>query len=83
MLFRSTYPAFIWDPRRFKALGAVVVVQQAIGLAGELYIASSLGAGQELLSQGIARFVGFDALGLVLMGAALYFFFKPSKAASA
>ncbi len=83
LMWNATYPAFIWDPRRFKALGAVVVVQQAIGLAGELYIASSLGAGQELLSQGIARFVGFDALGLVLMGAALYFFFKPSKAASA
>lgn len=83
LMWNATYPAFVWDPVRFRSLGIVVLVQQVIGLIGELYIASTLGAGQELLSQGIARFVGFDALGLVLMGAAFYFFNRSCKAASA
>lgn len=74
LMWNATYPAFIADPQRFRALGPIIMAQQAIGLAGELYIASTLGPGQELLTQSIARFVGFDALGFVLMGAALYLF---------
>lgn len=60
----------IASPRRFRALFAVVLVQQAIGLAGESFILWGLPAGHEVLAGSILRFIAFDAAGLVLMGAA-------------
>lgn len=75
LMWNATYPAFIASPQRFRVLGPIIMAQQAIGLVGELCIAASLGPGQELLTQSIARFVGFDALGFVLMGGALALLF--------
>ncbi|WP_241157075.1 hypothetical protein [Adlercreutzia sp. ZJ304] len=83
LMWNATYPAFIWRPLRFKALGVVILVQQAIGLCGELFIASTLDASLQVLSQSIARFVGFDAIGLVIMAVAFHFLRKISSAASA
>lgn len=70
LMWNATYPAVIADPRRFRALYAVVLVQQAVGLAGELWIRSTLPAGHAALSASIERFAAFDAVGLVLMAAA-------------
>lgn len=83
LMWNATYPLFIWRPGRHRALGGIIIAQQAIGLAGELFIASGLGAGQELVARGIARFVGFDAIGLVLMCAALYLLIRFTKAPKA
>lgn len=70
LMWNATYPAVIANPRRFRALGAVVLAQQAIGLAGESWIRAALPAGHELLSASIERFIAFDAFGLLVMTAA-------------
>lgn len=74
LMWNATYPAFIVNPARFKALGAVALVQQVIGLAGELLIASSVpDVGFATLHASIMRFVAFDAAGLALMVASFMF----------
>lgn len=70
LMWNATYPAVIASPLRFRALGVVVLVQQAVGLVGESWIRLGLPAGHEALAAGIDRFIAFDAAGLVLMGAA-------------
>lgn len=70
LMWNATYPAVIANPRRFRALYAVVLVQQAVGLAGESWILLSLPAGHAALAASIVRFIAFDAAGLVLMAAA-------------
>lgn len=70
LMWNATYPAVIANPRRFRALYAVVLAQQAVGLAGESWILLSLPAGHAALAASIVRFIAFDAAGLVLMAAA-------------
>lgn len=70
LMWNATYPAVIANPRRFRALYAVVLAQQAVGLAGESWILLSLSAGHAALAASIVRFIAFDAAGLVLMAAA-------------
>ena len=71
LMWNATYPAVIADPRRFRSLSVVVVVQQAIGLAGESFILASLPAGHAALVASIQRFIAFDAAGFVMMLATL------------
>ena len=71
LMWNATYPLFVARPRRHMALGAIVLVQQAIGCVGEAAILLSLpGEGFELLASSITRFIAFDAAGLVVMGVA-------------
>jgi hypothetical protein len=70
LMWNVTYPAVIANPARFLALFVVVLVQQAVGLAGESYIWAQLiaqGLGDGRMAAGIMRFVIFDAGGLALM----------------
>ena len=67
LMWNATYPAVIVSPRRFRALGVVVIVQQFVGLVGETWLRASLPAGHATLAASIERFIAFDALGLVLM----------------
>ena len=69
LMWNVTYPAVIASPRRFRALGVVVLVQQAIGLVGESLILAGLPAGHDVLAASIERFIAFDAFGLVVMAA--------------
>lgn len=70
LMWNTTYPLFILQPWRYRVLGGVILVQQAVGLVGELAILGSLPAGCEVLAASIARFAAFDGAGLALMGAA-------------
>ena len=67
LMWNCTYPAFIVSPRRFTALGVVILAQQVLGLAGESLVRATLPAGHEVLAAGIDLFVAFDAVGLGLM----------------
>lgn len=69
LMWNATYPAVIVNPRRFRTLYVVVLVQQIIGLIGESTLRLGLPAGHEMLAASIDRFVVFDALGLLIMGA--------------
>lgn len=70
LMWNATYPAVIASPRRFQALYAVVLAQQAIGLAGESFILASLPTGHAVLASSIVRFIAFDGAGLAMMLAA-------------
>ena len=52
---------------------AIVLIQQAIGVAGETWLWSGLPAGHAVLRATGLRFLVFDAAGLVLMVAAYWF----------
>ena len=69
LMWNATYPVFIAFPRRFWVLGWVILAQQAIGLVGESALLFTLPAGHDVLAASIARFIAFDAAGLVAMGA--------------
>ena len=67
LMWNVTYPAVIVNPRRFRALGVVVLIQQVVGLVGESWILATLPEGHEVLASGIQLFINFDAFGLVIM----------------
>ncbi|MEA5020055.1 MAG: hypothetical protein VB027_06780 [Gordonibacter sp.] len=71
LMWNTTYPAVIVDPRRFRVLHIVVLAQQIIGLVGELIIRLTLPPGAINLTASIDRFIAFDAFGLVIMASTL------------
>ena len=74
LMWNVTYPAFIVNPRRYKALGVVVLIQQVIGLVGESVLYSRLPSGYPALSVSIERFISFDAFGLIIMAVSFTLF---------
>lgn len=79
LMWNATYPLFIWQPTRFAVLGAVILAQQIIGLAGETALYLQLGSFTAVAGPAILRFICFDGAGLVLMGAAFAVFCKSRK----
>lgn len=70
LMWNATYPAFIASPRRFVAVGWIVLAQQAIGLLGESALLVGLPPNHDVLAASVLRFVAFDGAGLVLMAIA-------------
>lgn len=70
LMWNATYPAFIASPRRFVAVGWIVLAQQAIGLVGESALLVGLPPNHDVLAASVLRFVAFDGAGLVLMAIA-------------
>lgn len=68
LMWNSTYPFFIINPRKWPILGYVILVQQIIGIIGESFVLASLPvSGFAALSNSIMRFLIFDAAGLLLI----------------
>ena len=70
LMWNVTYPLVILQPRTQKALFLIILVQQAIGLAGETWLWLGLPADYAALHATALRFILFDGLGLALMFAA-------------
>lgn len=70
LMWNTTYPLVILQPQRQRALFAVVLAQQAIGVLGESWMWLALPPGHAALSATGLRFILFDGGGLILMGAA-------------
>lgn len=70
LMWNATFPPVIINPDKNRTLFGVVLVQQAIGVVGDLWLRCSLPAGHEALGAAILRFVAFDAAGLLLLTAA-------------
>jgi hypothetical protein len=68
LMWNVTYPLAIAHPWRYRWLFAIVIVQQAIGLAGETGMLLALPPGHDALAATGWRFVAFDGGGLVAMG---------------
>lgn len=70
LMWNVTYPLVIFKPRQNMRMFGVVLAQQFIGLVGETCLLLTLPTGHGTLAAGLKGFISFDALGLVLMGAA-------------
>ncbi len=64
------YLPAIWNPARYRICLPIIVVQQLVGLTGELWMWWALPAGHAALRATGQRFILFDAAGLLLLGAA-------------
>jgi hypothetical protein len=71
-MWNVPYAVAAWDPWRYRLALIIAIVMQAIGLAGELLIYTTLQEANNLLLGGIARFILFDTLGLVALLVALW-----------
>ena len=80
-MWNVTYPFFIFNRKDNRALGLAIIVQQVVGLIGEIYIRSGLTPECAELNDSIIRFIWFDAGGLVLLiiGFAILFMFSRNK----
>ena len=70
LMWQVPFLPAIWNPRRQRVCLRVILAMQAVGLAGELWMIATLPPGHAALRATGARFVAFDAAGLVLLAAA-------------
>ncbi|MGC9398173.1 MAG: hypothetical protein ACP5HM_03445 [Anaerolineae bacterium] len=64
------YLPAIWDPVRHRVCLSVIVVQQLVGLTGELWLWWTLPPGHAALRATGLRFILFDTAGLILLSGA-------------
>ena len=67
MMWNIPYLVALWHPRRYRVSLYEAIAMQTVGLLGESFILSTLGAGHALLHTSITRVIAFDAAGLVLL----------------
>ena len=67
LMWNVTYPLAIWRPWRYRWLFLIILVQQAVGLAGETWMLLTLPPGHAALAETGYRFVAFDGGGLAAM----------------
>lgn len=79
LMWNTTYPLYLVQPTKYRFLGIIILVQQAIGLIGESIILLSLPLGHEMLAGSIIRFICFDAIGLIAMSATYLFLYAALK----
>ena len=72
LMWNATYLPVIAQPARHRACFAVILAQQTLGLAGETILRAGMGPDLAALSASIARFIAFDAAGLVLLAVAFF-----------
>jgi len=70
LMWNATYPPVMVEPAGQKTLFAVILVQQAIGVIGEIWLGLTLPAGHLALQEAGLGFLLFDGFGLLLMGIA-------------
>jgi hypothetical protein len=70
LMWNATYPAVILHPDRNRVLFGIVLVQQVIGLVGEIAMWMMLPAQHLLLRATGTRFILFDGIGLIALSAA-------------
>jgi len=71
LMWNVTYPPVLLHPERNPVLAAIILVQQAIGLAGESWMWLTMPGGHDALRATGWRFIIFDGAGLVGMALAL------------
>ena len=70
LMWNVTYPPVLIQPDRHWPVVGVILVQQALGLAGETWLWLSLPPAHSVLRDTGLRFMLFDGAGLVTMGSA-------------
>ena len=72
VMWNVPYVVALWNPTRQRISLYEALAMQTIGLVGESIIYFSLPSTHTLLRASILRFIGFDALGLVLLAVAAW-----------
>ncbi len=72
LMWNATYPLVLFHPIRYRALFIVVLIQQAIGFAGETWLWLALPSGHSPLRATGLRFMLFDGIGLIAMAGAYW-----------
>jgi hypothetical protein len=72
VMWNVPYAVALWHPVCHRISLYEALAMQTIGLVGESLIYLSLPAIHDLLQASILRFIGFDALGLVLLAVAAW-----------
>jgi hypothetical protein len=72
LMWNVPYLVALWHPYKYRLAVGLALVMQFIGLAGEGSILVTLSQGHGLLRESIARFIAFDASGLILLLLALW-----------
>ena len=72
LMWNATYPLVIFHPIRYRALFVVVLIQQAIGFAGETWLWLTMPPGHAPLRATGLRFMIFDGIGLIAMAGAYW-----------
>jgi hypothetical protein len=72
LMWNATYPPVILRPHTHRLLFAIILAQQAIGIAGEAWIWASLSPAHGPLRTTGLRFLIFDGLGLLAMAGAFW-----------
>jgi hypothetical protein len=72
LMWNATYPPVIFHPIRYRALFVVVLIQQAIGFAGETWLWLTMPPGHAPLRATGLRFMIFDGIGLIAMAVAYW-----------
>ncbi len=67
LMWNATYPLFLINPVKYRILGVIILIQQVIGLVGEVFILTTLMPNQNTLAESITRFIIFDGVGLIVM----------------
>lgn len=70
LMWVAPYAPALLRPARYRVCLIVILVQQSIGLLGETWMYRALPPGHPALRATGLRFIVFDAVGLVLLGAA-------------
>jgi len=72
IMWNIPYAVALWNPIRYRLVLWIAVAMQAVGLLGETLIAISIPVEHIDIRSAIARFVFFDAIGLILLLAAAW-----------
>jgi len=72
LMWNVPYAVAAYNPLCFRIALLEAVTMQAIGLAGETFIFSTLSYAHELARLSLVRFIAFDALGLLALIAAVW-----------
>jgi len=70
LMWNIPYLFALKDPVRHKLALVLSLLMQFTGLIGEIYILSTLAMEHVILRSSILRFIGFDGVGLILLGIA-------------
>jgi hypothetical protein len=79
LMWNAAYLPVLAHPGRHRACFGVILAQQAVGLVGESALRAGMGADLAVLSASVARFIAFDAAGLVLLAVAFVISRTPTK----
>jgi hypothetical protein len=72
LMWNATYPLVIYNPVRYRAMFAVILIQQTIGVVGETLLWLMMPSGHLPLRATGFRFMIFDTIGLITMAGSFW-----------